>query len=52
MDMHSDEGDHRKVGVQPACEQSSGASHAYTATLDISMPQEGRPGSDTQLGSG
>ena len=42
--MRSDEGDHRKVGVQPACEQSPGAGHAYTATLDISMPQEGSGG--------
>ena len=43
------------LGVQPACEQSLGAGHAYTATLDISMPQEGsawRSGSETQLGSG
>ena len=29
------------LGVQPACEQSG---HAYTATLDISMPQEGSGG--------
>ena len=47
----SDEGDHRKVGVQPACEQSPGAGHAYTVALDISMPQEGSGGLGL-LGSG
>ena len=41
VDMCSDEGDHRKVGVQPACEQSLGAGHAYTATLDIRVRYPG-----------
>ena len=34
----------QSLGVQPACEQSLRAGHAYTVTLDISMPQEGSGG--------